>query len=125
MSKVILVLGLIICGLGIYNLVTDVGFDAWVTATTFCEKSFKRVDIDAYKLGMLSMSLGAGRMNKEDSLDYSAGVVVNKNINDYVNIGDTIYTIYSNKKLENIDINCYEISDKKEENINLIYEIVE
>lgn len=48
MSKVILVLGLIICGLGIYNLVTDVGFDAWVTATTFCEKSFKRVDIDAY-----------------------------------------------------------------------------
>ena len=43
------------------------------------------VDIDAYKLGMLSMSLGAGRKNKEDTIDYSAGIIVNKNINDYVN----------------------------------------
>ena len=81
--------------------------------------------LDALKLGKIACATGAGRINKEDVIDYAGGVIVNKNINDYVNIGDTIYTIYSNKKLENIDINCYEISDKKEENINLIYEIVE
>ena len=39
------------------------------------------VNIDAYKLGLLSMSLGAGRISKEDDIDYSAGVVIHKNIN--------------------------------------------
>lgn len=39
-------------------------------------------NIDAYKLGLLSMSLGAGRKNKEDHIDYSAGIIIHKNIND-------------------------------------------
>ena len=81
--------------------------------------------LDALKLGKIACATGAGRINKEDNIDYSSGIIVNKNINDYVNVGDTIYTIYSNKKLDNIDIKCFEISDKKEENNNLIYEIVE
>ena len=38
------------------------------------------IDMDAYKLGILSMSLGAGRKNKEDNIDYSAGIIVHKNI---------------------------------------------
>ena len=41
-------------------------------------------DINAYKLGILSMSLGAGRKNKDDKLDYAAGIIVHKNINDYI-----------------------------------------
>ena len=42
------------------------------------------IGIDAYKLGVLSMHLGAGRQNKEDTIDYGAGIIVHKNINDYV-----------------------------------------
>lgn len=80
--------------------------------------------LDALKLGKIACVAGAGRINKEDRIDYSAGVIVNKNINDFVNVGDTIFTIYSNKKLENIDINCYEISNDKVNDMKLIYEII-
>ena len=82
------------------------------------------VDIDAYKLGTLSMSLGAGRENKEDTIDYSAGIVINKNLNDYLNPGDVIMTLYTNKEITNIDNSIFKISDKKNENDTLIYEIL-
>jgi len=81
--------------------------------------------IDALKLGKIACLLGAGRLSKDDIIDYSAGIIVNKNINDYVNVGDTIFTIYSNKQIDNIDTNCYEISDEKTTDIKLIYEIIE
>ena len=82
------------------------------------------VDIDAYKLGTLSMSLGAGRENKEDTIDYSAGIVINKNLNDYLNPGDVIMTLYTNKEITNIDNSIFKIADKKNENDTLIYEII-
>lgn len=81
-------------------------------------------NIDAYKLGVLSMSLGAGRKNKEDKLDYSAGIIVNKNINDYINKGDVIMTLYTNKEITEIDNSIFTISDKKTDNTKLIYEII-
>ena len=81
-------------------------------------------NLDALKLGKIACLAGAGRLNKEDKIDYSSGVIVNKNINDYVNVGDTIYTIYSNKKLDEVDTNCFSISDKKLEDLNLIFEII-
>ena len=82
------------------------------------------VDIDAYKLGILSMNLGAGRKNKEDKIDYSAGIIVNKNINDYINEGDVIMTLYTNKEITEIDNTIFKISDKKVEDNKLIYEII-
>lgn len=82
------------------------------------------IDIDAYKLGILSMNLGAGRKNKEDKIDYSAGIIVNKNINDYINEGDVIMTLYTNKEITEIDNTIFKISDKKIEDNKLIYEII-
>ena len=82
------------------------------------------VDIDAYKLGMLSMSLGAGRHNKEDIIDYSAGIIVNKNINDYVNKSDTIMTLYTNKEITSIDNTIFKISKTKSNNNKLILDII-
>jgi len=87
-------------------------------------KSGYLTKLNAFKLGKIACATGAGRIHKEDVIDYSSGVIVNRNINDYVNVGDTVYTIYSNKKVENIDIDCFEISDNKNENIELIYEII-
>ena len=80
--------------------------------------------LDALKLGKIACATGAGRISKDDKIDFSSGVVVNKNINDYINIGDTIYTIYSNKKLENVDIDCFEISQNTKDDLELIYEII-
>ena len=88
------------------------------------KKSGYLTNLDAFKLGKIACNAGAGRVNKEDKIDYSAGVIVNKNINDYVNVGDTIFTIYSNKKLDNIDIDCYEICEEKVNDLKLIYEII-
>ena len=56
--------------------------------------------IKALALGMLSVSLGAGRVSKEDAIDYSVGIVLKKHIGDQVNIGDTLFTLYVNKNIE-------------------------
>ena len=82
------------------------------------------VDIDAYKLGVLSMHLGAGRENKDDIIDYSAGIIVNKNINDYIETGDVIMTLYTNKVVDSIDNTIFKISNQKTKNSKLIYEII-
>lgn len=82
------------------------------------------VDIDAYKLGILSMSLGAGRKNKEDHIDYSAGIVIHKNINDYISKEDIIMTLYTNKKITNIDNTIFKISTDRITNNNLIIDII-
>ena len=81
-------------------------------------------NIDAYKLGILGMHLGAGRQNKEDKIDYSAGIIVHKNINDYINVGDVIMTLYTNKDITEIDNSIFKISDKKINDSKLIYEII-
>ena len=81
-------------------------------------------EINAYKLGLLSMSLGAGRENKEDTIDYSAGIIINKNINDYIEKGDVIMTLYTNKEVTEIDNSIFKISDKKNKDEQLIYEII-
>ena len=82
------------------------------------------VNMDAYKLGILSMSLGAGRKNKEDTIDYSAGIVIHKNINDYINKEDTIMTLYTNKEITNIDNSIFKISNDRIRNNQLIIDII-
>lgn len=82
------------------------------------------IDIDAYKLGVLSMKLGAGRENKEDKIDYGAGIIVNKNINDYVSEGDVLMTLYTDRKIEEVDNTIFEISNVKINEDKLIYEII-
>ena len=63
--------------------------------------------IKALKLGELSLMLGAGRINKEDIIDHSVGIVLKKHLNDYVNIGDTLCTLYVKDTNINIDYNDY------------------
>ena len=82
------------------------------------------MDIDAYKLGILSMSLGAGRQSKEDKIDYSAGIIVDKNIGDYVESGDIMMTLFTNREITNIDNSIFKLSDKKKSEHKLIYEII-
>jgi len=81
-------------------------------------------DIDAYKLGLLSMSLGAGRESKEDTIDYGAGIIIHKNINDYINKEDIIMTLYTDKEITSIDNTIFKISNKKRDDITLIYDII-
>ena len=63
--------------------------------------------IKALKLGELSVTLGAGRINKEDKIDYTVGIVLKKHLNDEVMIGDTLCTLYVKDKNISIDPNDY------------------
>lgn len=52
--------------------------------------------MDAEKIGVASLLLGAGRNTKEDVLDFSAGIILNKKTGDEVAVGDVIATLYAN-----------------------------
>lgn len=74
--------------------------------------------MDTAKLGKISSMLGAGRIKKDDLIDYNAGIVLNKKINDYINKNDLLATLYTNKELDlsNEYLSSLEISDKPIEN---------
>ena len=59
-------------------------------------------EINAEDIGRLACDLGAGRIKKEDKIDMSVGIVLNKKVNDYVEEGEILATIYANdeKKCE-------------------------
>ena len=54
--------------------------------------------INALELGKLSLSLGAGKEEINDSIDYSVGVKVFKLIGDKVKKGDVLFELYLGKK---------------------------
>ena len=58
------------------------------------------VAIDALEFGKLSVSLGAGRINKEDSIDYGVGIYLEKMVGQKVRKGDVLARIYSDTKFE-------------------------
>jgi len=82
------------------------------------------VNMDAYKLGLLSMSLGAGRKTKDDSLDYGAGIIIHKNINDYISKEELLMTLYTNKEITTLDNTIFKISNQKNEKRKLIIDII-
>lgn len=86
-------------------------------------------DIIALDLGVAAMKLGAGRAAKDDIIDYTAGLILNKKVGDKVNKGDLLITAYTNK--ENIndvlnDINnSFVISSNYIKPQNIIEKIIE
>jgi len=60
--------------------------------------------IDALEIGKLSLALGAGKLHKEDNIDYTVGVKLNKFVGDTVKKGDVLATLYVNNKEFDLDI---------------------
>ncbi len=54
--------------------------------------------MNAEKIGVCAVILGAGRETKDDTIDMSAGIVLQKKTGDKVKKGDTIATLYTNNK---------------------------
>ena len=83
---------------------------------------------DAEKIGLSSLTLGAGRKTKEDVIDPLAAVILNKKRGDRVVRGETLATLYSNDEslldeAESILLSAYSFSKtepKKEAVINRI-----
>lgn len=49
---------------------------------------------DAHKIGILAMTLGAGRLTKESSIDLGAGVILFKKAGEWVETGEPILQLY-------------------------------
>lgn len=52
--------------------------------------------INAEEIGKCALLLGAGRETIDSKLDFAAGLILNKKIDDYVKVDDTLVYIYTN-----------------------------
>ena len=85
--------------------------------------------IDAYKIAYGCKILGAGRETKADPIDYSVGIFLNKKSGEGVNVGDVLYTIYSNneEKTKTAQEYCKEafvINENQPVHTDMIYKII-
>ncbi|WP_416322570.1 pyrimidine-nucleoside phosphorylase [Mycoplasmopsis felis] len=75
---------------------------------------------DSLTFGIVAMKLGAGRKTKEDSIDFEAGITINKKTNEKVEKGDVLFTLYSSSKIDLSIIqelkNGYRINHEQVEN---------
>lgn len=55
--------------------------------------------IDAKALGVISMKLGGGRLTKDDVIDHSAGIVLNKKVSDKCEKGDILAYLHANNEI--------------------------
>jgi pyrimidine-nucleoside phosphorylase len=86
--------------------------------------------IKTYEIAVGCKNIGGGREKKTDSIDLSAVIVLKKKVGDYVNIGDTLFEIYSNdenKIKENIELfnSVFTIEEMPPKPIPLIYKVIE
>ena len=85
--------------------------------------------INARQIGIASQHLGAGRASKEDKIDLSAGIVLNKKVGDRVEEGELLLTLLGNDpdKLEaglRLSERAFSFSDEPVERPKLIKEII-
>ncbi len=86
-------------------------------------------ELNAEKVGFISVMLGAGRVKKEDSIDKAVGIVLNNKISDKVQKGDILAYIHANDEQKGKEAveemkNAYKISEIKVEKEKIILGVV-
>ncbi|MBQ9849490.1 MAG: thymidine phosphorylase [Clostridia bacterium] len=81
-------------------------------------------------VGSVCVSLGAGRQKKEDSVDASAGIIIEKKTGDYVEKGETLATLFCSDEAlfgaaEKQYLGALNFSQSEPERIPLLLRIVE
>lgn len=85
--------------------------------------------MNAEMIGSASVILGAGRVKKDDDIDFAAGIILNKKTCDRVEKGDLLATFYTNNKksiesAERLFLDAIKISSNKKEPSPLIYKVI-
>lgn len=86
-------------------------------------------ELDAQKVGLVSVMLGAGRAKKDDSIDKSVGIVLSKKISDRVEKGNILAYIHANdeqkgkKAVEQLK-DAYKISEMKLEKEKIVLGVI-
>lgn len=86
--------------------------------------------MDTEKIGLCSCHLGAGRITKEDEIDFSAGIILKKKTGDFVKEGETLALFYTNDdsrllSVEKDYIAAISFGEEKRKREKLIYARVE
>ena len=71
---------------------------AAVQEPVLAEESGFIVHMDAAEVGVASSLLGAGRMKKDDPIDYGAGIILNKKTGDFVKAGEPVAWLHTNDR---------------------------
>ena len=95
----------------------------------YAEKTGYIERLDAKKVGVISVNLGAGRIKKEDGIDYSVGIILENKIGDKVQEGDVIAYIHANdeekgKNAVNDIKNAYNIVENPVDKIQYILDVI-
>lgn len=87
--------------------------------------------LDAFTMGVASMKLGGGRETLIDTIDMSAGIILNKKVGDHVEKGEVLCTIHTNKDEETYkpiidDIKgAYAFTDKAIIPHSVVFEVID
>ena len=101
--------------------VSDKVFSCKSSKTGFITK------IDNYRLGEIVRKIGAGRLTKEDTINYGVGVVLNKKVGDYVLQDEELLKVYLDTTDLNINelMECFTIDNSLGKLNPLIYKVIE
>lgn len=84
--------------------------------------------MEAEKIGIAAMLLGAGRKTKEDKIDPAAGITLVKKVGESVSKGDTICILHTNIKdcseAQSILKDAYNITQNKPDTLKYVYEVI-
>lgn len=86
--------------------------------------------LNAEDVGKIAMHLGAGRMKKEDDIDYAVGIELLKKVGCHVEQGEIIAYIYADDEQKSREAveklqQTYEIGEQNVEKVADIIEIIE
>ena len=73
------------------------------TQEIYSTQSGNIIAMDAYSFGKLSLDLGGGRVTKEDVIDNTVGIILNKKVGDSVEKGDLLCTLYLKEGANKVD----------------------
>ncbi len=87
-------------------------------------------NMDAKRIGEIVCELGAGRVRKEDGIDNSVGIILNKKVSDNIKEGEELVTIYANSEEKLVKakkdlLNVIHVTEEKISKQKMILEIVE
>ena len=82
--------------------------------------------IDALEIGKLARKIGAGRLNKDDQIDLTVGIILNHKVGDYVQKNEPLAEIlYNDKQITDEEfLSCYSFTNQKIDKPKLIIDII-
>ncbi len=85
--------------------------------------------MNAEMIGSASVILGAGRVRKDDLIDFSAGIVLHRKTSERVENGDVIASFYTDKEesipsAEKLFLESLTLEEEKKERPALIYKVI-